>query len=393
MLVSKKELANQRDLIVVKSPEKIVPLLNEHFLNTAIFIKGHEPPVEVKIVEIRKPNHVVLNFMGYEPSLNETYILYKILNRYCHISARVVQEKVHGGRYHLLTLDHIAIAKKKRDSKRIAVIDDAIFISNFRVNRSEMNINSNRIPTSIKLGLSELKNIYHERADYIDVQHYDKLASSNKKNPIFDKICISAKPLLLKNTLDSASYKPFNSAYFDYATYLGTKINQKITEYRQKGILSEICIPVVYAIQDQTSVPLGYVHMQSKAKYFSQHDVKDVWQGIKSVMKRIRDSNTMIINEREKIVNISYGGMLLFIQNKDLIEKIEKQTNLIFDLFFRMQAPITLSGLIRKFEKGDKGVHLGIEIEGNSSRPNEMERFHENLDKLEKAQGGGKTGN
>ena len=124
--------------------------------------------------------------------------------------------------------------------------------------------------------------------------------------------------------------------------------------------------------------------MQSKTKHFLPEDVQEIWRIIKNNIDRIRASNTLLISQRESIIDMSRGGVMAHIKNPELIEHLYKQKALTFDLFFYMQAPITLYGAIRSIIKLEDGIKLGLQILGNSSRLNEMKRFNENIRDLEK---------
>ena len=382
MLISKSELAAQRDLEIVREPDKFMELIERHFVGAKMLLSGFEPPPEIKIIEKREPSHIVVDFQSFRASVGQKYTIYTVLANYAHIYARMVQDKVGGGRYALLVLEHLAIAKKNRNTVRIPIIDGSVFISNFRVSRNEINFNTQRIPTSVKLGFTELKNTLNGKADFIDVEPYDARSAMAKTLP--GQICQSAKPLLIRNTLDPASYKPFNRSYFDAASYLKKDVSKHIAELKKRGIVSELCIPVIYLTHDQTPLPLGYIHMQSRTKHFLPEDVQEIWHIIKDVIERIRASNTLLISERESIIDISRGGLMLHVKNPVLIEHLRKQKAFTFDLFFYMQAPATLYGTIRSLVDLDDGIKLGVQIAGNSSRPKEMERFNENIEILEK---------
>lgn len=382
MLVSKSELDAQRDLEIVREPVKCAQLIKKHFAGSTMLLSGFEPPPKVKLIEQQDPNHIIVDFGFLQASLGQKYVLYTVLANYAHICARMVQDKIKGGRYALLVIDHLAIAKKNRDVIRIPVMDDSIFISNFRVSKNEINLNTQRIPTFVKLGFAELKNILAEKADYVTVDFYK---ARNTANPsLSEQICEKARPLLLRNTADPASYTPFNHSYFDLSAYLKKDIQSYMAESKKKGILSEIYIPVLYPTRSQTPFPLGYIHMQSKTKHFSPQDVQEVWQITKNTIQRIRASNTLLISEREAIIDLSREGLKAHIKNPVLIEHISKQKAFTFDVFFHMQAPVTLYGVIRSLSNLGKDIQLGVKIVGNSSRAKEMERFNENVEILEK---------
>ncbi len=380
MLVSQQE-SEKRDLQIVKDPEKIAYLLRKHLVGLTMLLNGYEPPPEVMVIEARGDNHVVLDFGTFAPEVGEVCTLHKIMSRYIHISGKIIEENISGGRYHLLLIDHLAVATQQRNHTRIPVVDDEVFISNIRISRNEINVNMTSVPISIRLGLDELKVRLQGKADHIDIQVYESETSA--VDSITNQVCRSGKPLLVRDTSDVQSYKPYNKFYFNYADYLKSGIQKKISEARQKNITSEMCIPIIYLTHDQTTISLGYVYMSNKLSHFSPDDVKTTWHIIREVISRIRDSNTMLVHKRETVLDISLGGLMLSVKNPQLIEGLRSQKSFTFDLFFHMQAPITLYGIIRSFVEGKGEAKVGVQIEGNSARLKGMERFRQNVRTME----------
>ena len=377
----KPKARSNRNLEYIKAPEKIMYLLEKYYIGNKLLISGYDPPEEVNIIEARKPNHLVIDFKQIIPKIGEIYTFYTVMARYTSIKAKVVQDQINGGHHCLLVIKYVGIASQKRVARRISVRNESIDVGNFRISRNMLSIGVHHIPTSIKLGFSKLKNILHSKADYIEVYTCDEQSSFN--NSLIDHICRVGKPILVSDIKDPKFYSPFNSSYFDYASFLGKKLGEKIIELGQKGIVSEIYVPIIYMTSEHTPIPVGCVHLQNKSKLLTPLDVKLVWESIKSMMIQIKKSNTELIAEKEQVIDISRHGLMLLLRKAYVIEALREQQALTFDLIFHMQQPITLYGYIRNFIEKDGMAKVGIQIEGNSSRPKEMDRFNENITVLE----------
>ena len=383
MLITNNKLTSfQRDLIIVKEADKISGLIKKFFLNKTLNVSSYDPPLKAKIIEFRSPNYVVIDIIDHVTTKEETYTFYIILNRYAHITAQVTEVGVSGGRYTLFEINHIAVAKEGRTSTRILVKDKEVLIGNFKISRNLINVNTNRIPTSIKLGFTELKKQVKDMADILQIETLDE--KDEISGGIFRTIVLSGKPMLLTDTSDLKSYHPYNRSYFDFSDYLKSSKNLYIEDCKKKGIISEMILPIIYIDQDNTPIPFGYIFMQSKTRRYVPDDVRKVWLLIKDMIKRISEANTLQIPDHELVIDISKNGLMAKIKNPNLIEILRKQSYFTFDLFFKMEAPITLYGLICNFNKTSDGVLLGIHIQGNSSRVGEMERYTKRLDDFEK---------
>jgi hypothetical protein len=94
------------------------------------------------------------------------------------------------------------------------------------------------------------------------------------------------------------------------------------------------------------------------------------------LIDRIRDANTLLVTVHQRIVDISKGGAKLCITDENLKKSILKSRGFIFDVVFKLQAPITMYGEIRATYVDDNGnLMVGVDFGGNSSRKGEMKRF------------------
>ena len=100
------------------------------------------------------------------------------------------------------------------------------------------------------------------------------------------------------------------------------------------------------------------------------------------IANRIKESNTVKTTDRFQILEVSRHGLKIRITNPFLIESLQKHDRFVFDIFFRMQAPFTVSGLIRWTSKDEdlRRLDLGIELIGKSSLAGERERYYKNIE-------------
>jgi hypothetical protein len=102
------------------------------------------------------------------------------------------------------------------------------------------------------------------------------------------------------------------------------------------------------------------------------------------LVDRIRDANTLLVSVHQSIIDISRGGAKLKITDNDLKKYIQKSRGFIFDIVFKLQAPMTIYGHIKTTSTDPEGnLLLGVDFEGNSSRKDEMKRFYDVLKPME----------
>ncbi|MBI3394990.1 MAG: DUF1577 domain-containing protein [Spirochaetia bacterium] len=368
----------QRDLEHISAQEKINHLIKNHLIGKVLYVADGDPPNEVKLLTLNENNMLTVDTGSLRLEETQDITLFRILGRYVHLDCTVIRHITPGNQYNL-HVTNAAIAKRERSFSRIGVPEGELVMTNVRASKHMIDATLYNIPTTVKVNFASYEQRIKSSADYVKVDVF------GPRGTLFDEIRKSSKTLLLSDTQNLEAYKARTPFYFEYGAYLDDKLQKTMQEYRRAKIVSEIIVPIHYITHDQSSIPLGYIHMQSKSKNFDEDKVLELQQMAFEMVDRIRDSNTVLIQEKQKILNFSRGGVKALITHPDLREYLGKQSGFTFDLLWRMQAPITLYGLIRSAVTNANGhLMLGVQISGNSSREGEMKRFLDNVIAYEK---------
>ncbi len=95
-----------------------------------------------------------------------------------------------------------------------------------------------------------------------------------------------------------------------------------------------------------------------------------------TLMDRIRDANTLMVSVHQQIVDISLGGAKLLLSDENLKKYVVHSKGFVFDIVFKLQAPITIYGDVKfTFSDNTGNLFVGVDFAGNSSRKDEMKRF------------------
>jgi hypothetical protein len=126
--------------------------------------------------------------------------------------------------------------------------------------------------------------------------------------------------------------------------------------------------------------------MITKEKILTFDDVISMKDKTFKLVDRIRDANTALVEAKQQILDISKGGARLQIDNPDVKASLMKARGFVFDIIFRLQAPITVYGEV-KFTgaEADNSLMVGVSFTGSSSRKDEMKRFYEIMQPMELA--------
>jgi hypothetical protein len=145
----------------------------------------------------------------------------------------------------------------------------------------------------------------------------------------------------------------------------------------ERGFRSIIICPVIYITEESRSIPFAYIQLISKNENFSIEQMLEVKDLSFKLVDRIREANTVLLSVHQQILDISKGGVRLMISDENLKKYLIKSRGFIFDVLFKLQAPITIYGEIKYTSYDDRGtLYIGVDFAGNSSRKDEMKRYY-----------------
>ncbi|MCB1138055.1 MAG: DUF1577 domain-containing protein [Leptospiraceae bacterium] len=367
---------SERELEYLYSADKIQHLLARHLKGRSMFLKGQDPPPDGLVHEFDLNNRILLESrkVTLEPEMKVQ--LFRILGRYIELHCEVLRKS--GEHTYSLQVERAAIAKKERSNLRIPLSADQAHITNIRASRYTIDTDTLTIPTSVKVGFGEYEQIL--KRDFEQV----KIDTFGRRGTWLDEVKKQSKAIFLPNTEDPHAYRPHDERCLDVSRLLGKQLQEKIIEYRNHKIKGEAIVPVIYLTHDRSPIPIGYIQVQSRKGAFSPDILDQLYQASADMVEKIRGSNTVMIKDKQQVLNVSRGGFRARITHDELRTYLARQNGFTFDLVFRMQAPITLFGTIRSQKKTASGeLLLGIQIAGNADESS-YHRFLSNVDMLEK---------
>lgn len=368
----------KRQLESIPEPEKIQQILTKFLNNQTMFVRGYDPPYAVKIAGFDENNTISMDMGQFEPEPGQRLIVFRILGRYMHLECEAIQPTGQGALW-TVQVHQAAIARSERGAPRMPVNEGEVYITNIRASKHAIDATLFNIPTSVKVNFGAFEQELKSKHDFVEILTF------GKRGTIFDKMRKENLPLLVRDTREPESYEPPAEDYLDYKEWAEDNLRTVIEDYRRKKIISEAAVPVIYITHDLQSIPLGYIRVMSRTRRYDFDDVTELREKAFQLVDRIRDSNTVFIQEKQQLINISRGGLKAVVDNEELKQYLQRQSGFTFDVVFKMQAPITLYGMIRSayMQKDTQDLIIALQISGNSSREGEMKRFLDNISKME----------
>lgn len=366
----------ERKFQIIEEAAKIAGMLRQYAAGKVYYLKGFYEKIELKILEFKEPNLIIVDSLR---EIEGELILYHTFNKQLEIVGEVV-DKIINTQYKI-AVSRIRIATNDRKSTRHKMTSDQVVINNIRAARNTINASLFNVPTSVKIHLEKFQQRLKDFADEVKVKIFEK---DDEKTELVRK---SNKILMLEDTQDVMSYIPVDeSGFIDYREHLNTEIGAVMEEYKKRKIVSEMIVPVIYLAHDGSSVPLGYIQLISHEKKLGMDTALELKMLAFEMVDQMRDSNTMLINKRQNVADISRGGLRLEIKDAELKKFLVHQKGFSFDVIFKLQQPITVfTEICYTAVTPENDLAIGVSIRGFSSRKGESDRYHQYIDSLNKA--------
>lgn len=373
----KVEQRKNRDFNTFQTIDDVINILKEQFTTRKLYIKYDVEKREAMINEYN-PDKTMMVVTDPNYKTDKNLIIYGLSDKYIEVDLNVIEEL--GPGYFKCKITSARRATEGRRDLRFKINKGDAVATNFRVSKHTIDVGRFNIPTSIKVVLDQFQSV---NAKFTDLFKVDVLASDTK-DAVLKNIKNTGKTLFISDVNDPESYKAVTDDFVDIAKIYGHELDRLIKLNVEKGFKSIIIVPVIYITEDEKSVTFAYIQAISKSEILAIDKVIDLKDMSFKLVDRIRDANTLFVSVHQQIIDISRGGAKLKISDADLIKYIQKSRGFIFDIVFKLQAPMTIYGDIRTTSTDSDGnLFLGVDFGGNSSRKDEMKRFYDVLKPME----------
>ncbi len=364
----------ERTFDKIETVDDALTLLKTHFTNKSLFIKNELVREDVKINEFLDDKSImIVTNPDFTPEGN--IVVYGLLDKYIEIELSV--QEVRGPGYFKCRIEKVKRAKRVRKEPRFRISSEKVIATNFKISKHTIDVSTYNIPTSIKVLLDQFQSHNANLSDIVKVgilDQNDKILSHIKK---------TGETLFVEDISNPESYKAITGDFLDLVDLLGDELPDYIKKNTEKGYKSLIISPVIYLTDTETSIPFAYIQLISKSANFTLENVLEIKDHIFKLIDRIRDSNTLLVQVHQKIIDLSRSGAKLLVTDDNLKKYMLHSKGFVFDIVFKLQAPITIYGDIRNTYYDDKGnMFVGVDFAGNSSREDEMKRYYSILDPM-----------
>jgi len=366
----------QRTFDDLASVDDVIELLKTEFRTRPLRVKYSLEGSEVQINEyLDDKSLMMITDPDFRPD-DDTIVIYGLLDKYIEIDLQVVETR--GPGYFHCRIRSVRKAKTGRRDLRFKSGPGEVVTTNFRVSKHTIDVSGLIVPTGIKVILDQFQTQNSKLSDIVKVGVFDT------EDVVLKLIKKTGKTFYVEDAANPESYRAVTEDFIDLKEFLGDDFSRYIKKVVERGYKSIIACPLIYITESEQSFPFAYIQLISKSENFSMDKLLDVKGMTFKLVERIRDANTLTIPVHQQVVDISRGGAKIMITDDNLKKYLIRARGFIFDIVFKLQAPITIYGEIRYTNVDDDGnMFIGVDFAGNSSRKGEMKRFYSIIKPME----------
>jgi hypothetical protein len=367
-----------REFQEILSEEEILDVLKSKFSNRKLYIKYALDKTGVSINEYLPDNTLMLVTDPDYRNEDNSITIYGLSDKYIEFDLDILEDR--GPGYFKCKVKLCRKALQGRRDLRFKIAPDEVVATNFRVSKHTIDISALNIPTSIKVVLEQFQSQNSKMSDVVKVEVF----RHDDRDRVINQMKKTGKALFVPDAADPGSYKAESGDFLDMVEIYAKELSEVIKKNVEHGYKSILVVPLIYITETTESVPFAYIQLISKTRQFTIDDVLELKNDSFKLVDRIRDANTLLVPIHQQVIDISRGGARLKIVDANLQKYILKSRGFIFDLVFKLQAPITIFGEVKvSYMDDENNLFVGVDFEGNSSRKNEMKRFYSILKPLE----------
>ncbi|MBN2402423.1 MAG: DUF1577 domain-containing protein [Spirochaetes bacterium] len=362
------------DDLNINSKEEVFNFIKTFLYDKPLLIKSAPDMGEIKINEFLNDGTImVVTHPDFIPE--NQFTLYGLLDKYIEIDLNI--DETRGPGYFKCSINKLKKAESIRKEIRFKTSPENVVATNFKISKQTIDVSGFNIPTSIKVLLNQFESQNSRLSDIVKV---DILKNDDI---ILKHIKKTGETLFIEDVSNPMSYKALTEDFIDMTRLLADDLDMYVKKNIEKGYKSIIISPVIYLTDSEHSIPFAYIQLISKTEHFNLDKVLEIKDLIFKLIDRIRDANTVLVQVHQEIVDLSKTGAKLRISDANLKKYIHKVKGFVFDIVFKLQAPITIYGDVKStYTDNDGEMYVGVDFAGNSSRDDEMKRFYAMIDPM-----------
>lgn len=353
----KKIYEKKREWQRTKDREKILSIFRNKLKVRELYRRNTFPPAVFSLEKVDE-NGILFYYPPAE-DLQGVITLYTTVNKHIECDFSIGKEIDTGAAYfHPVEL---RVGVSNRGFDRIPVQSSDIMVGNIQISKGEI-----RSGAEVRVTNRIIFNEFQKRleGEFPGLTIYDP---TEKEAPPYIQITGERPDSFVIS--DTALLREKPAADTDEGRFLqmlihNGKRDQEMKRIRDKRIRSIVCVPVLAPGRNETLACFTREDLEPIAK--DQAPIARFQEEGQKLLNRIIEANTVKIQDKLEIQDLSEKGMSLVVTSEKLMPLLHGDGVMTFDLIFRRQSPIRLQGIIRHMTHFPGKIIAGIEFDGSS---------------------------
>lgn len=348
----------------VREIETINRLLHDKLAGAKFHLKKSFPPARFQITGFRPEGPNFSCPQGIE--LAGSVTLYTTLNRHLEFDFDVVTVPAAG----MAELNPVQarISSEIREKERFSFPEDEVLAANFQIIRSDPSYDRRVAQVAHRVIYGRYE---HKLAvDFPGIKIYD-LADRNRPR-ISNYLDYCSRSILVEDASNIESYRATDEGFLDLHAMLEEdgKTSDFFRRLNDDKVNSLLVIPICGDIPREGKMPVAYIYVEGRNELRLDREAFEKLHRIsEEIRQAIHDAQILNISEKQRVLNISEAGTMLEVREAELKKHMPAQEQLLFDLIFRLQAPLRFQGQVVHVNDCGESLLVGIDFEGSVQGP------------------------
>ena len=342
-------------------------ILNKYVDFKDLYLKSDFRAEPIEFLENCGDACLVLRFN--EPLLEEQVDAYTVVHeRFIDFKMEMVSpaEPTYPENSYKMKIIKCSIALDKREHERFQFPEARPIVSSIATIKVKEKESDFRKSLSVKMIMEEFMN----KLEGVD---FKRVIFKDDKDipPTVQYVMESGLPLHLKDLSDPGAFFSENEKYFEETNSVDLKNDLHLwIQNNSAGVKSILVRPVTYYPLVGEEFPIGYVVVINKNEAIDETMIERVDAFIRDLSERIRNGNLLESKMDGAVIDVSAGGVKIDCTDIKLVEKLVSQNVIVFEMNFKEDIPLLVSGrIVYVFKRDDGGFFVGVDFSGSRFGP------------------------
>jgi hypothetical protein len=189
--------------------------------------------------------------------------------------------------------------------------------------------------------------------------------------PAVEFVMESGRPLFIRDFSDPADFFTENESFFEESNTLALRDElRRWIQTNSANMKSIMVAPITYYPLLGDEFTIGYIVAVNKDTVMGNDMIERVEHYIGDLSETIRNGNLIESKTGGEISSVSAGGARIELADSKLVDKLQAQNVIVFEMSFKEDSPLLVSGrIVYIYQRGKGDYFVGVDFRGSRFGP------------------------